>query len=76
MHQPVAVVTGASSRGFGEQIVRDLAAEGWLTISLARREDRLAALAEEVEGEYQICDVSSWTILTKWLRKFWSGIRA
>ncbi len=57
MERPVAVVTGASS-GFGEQIVRNLSAEGWLTIGVARREDRLRSLAEEVGGEYEVCDVS------------------
>jgi len=57
MERPVAVVTGASS-GFGEQIVRNLATEGWLTIGVARRADRLMTLAGEVDGEYKVCDVS------------------
>lgn len=43
----VAIVTGASS-GLGAEMVRQLAAKGWSLGLLARRADRLAALAEEV----------------------------
>jgi NADP-dependent 3-hydroxy acid dehydrogenase YdfG len=42
-----AVVTGASS-GFGEAIARRLAREGWPLILIARRQDRLRALADEL----------------------------
>ena len=53
----IAVVTGASS-GIGEELARLLAARGWHCILLARREDRLRALAASIGGEYELCDVS------------------
>ena len=53
----VAVITGASA-GFGVEIARGLAARGMRCVLLARREDKLRALAEEIDGEAEVCDVS------------------
>ena len=52
-----AVVTGASS-GIGEASVRALAADGFHVVCVARRQDRIEALAEEVGGRAVVCDVT------------------
>ncbi len=58
----VALVTGGS-RGIGEAIVRQLAADGLHVIAVARNADRLAMLCRELEdaglsAEPFVCDVS------------------
>ena len=54
---PVAVVTGGSS-GIGAAVARKLAARDWTSVVVGRREDRLRAVAQEIGGEHEVCDVS------------------
>jgi NADP-dependent 3-hydroxy acid dehydrogenase YdfG len=54
----VAVVSGASS-GIGEATARTLAAQGFQVVAVARRTDRLNALAAEIGGTPVVADVTS-----------------
>ena len=53
----VAVLTGGSS-GIGAAIARVLAARDWRCVLLARGEERLRAVADEIDGEWEVCDVA------------------
>src|SRR5687768_16387373 len=52
-----AVVTGASS-GIGAATARTLAGLGFRVVCAARRADRVASLAEEIDGLAVTCDVT------------------
>jgi uncharacterized protein len=53
----VAVITGGAT-GIGAALARRLTGRGWKCVLLGRREDRLRQIADEIEGEYEVCDVA------------------
>ncbi|MEV0454282.1 SDR family oxidoreductase [Catellatospora methionotrophica] len=56
-YQKIAVVSGASS-GIGAATARHLAAAGYHVHALARRTERVEALAKEINGTAVTCDVT------------------
>lgn len=56
MSRPLALVTGAGS-GIGAATARSLAAAGYEVLCAARRRERVADLAREVDGRPVRCDV-------------------
>ena len=58
----VAVVTGASA-GLGRRLALDLSSAGAVVVGVARREERLQALVDEMQkhrarSSYRVCDLS------------------
>lgn len=53
MSRRLALITGASS-GIGKALAQEFAANGWDLALVARREDRLRALADQLEDQHRI----------------------
>ena len=53
----VAVLTGGSS-GIGAAVARRLTERGWTCVLLARGEERLRKVAEQLGAEWETCDVA------------------
>jgi NAD(P)-dependent dehydrogenase (short-subunit alcohol dehydrogenase family) len=71
----VAVVTGASS-GLGEAVARALAEAGARVAVVARRQDRLQALAKEIDGCAVACDLLAPAELDQLVPQVVSGLGA
>lgn len=57
MDEKRLIVTGASS-GIGEAVARQAVARGWRVLAVARRAERLEALAAETGCEVQVADLT------------------
>jgi gluconate 5-dehydrogenase len=69
----IAVVTGASS-GLGRRLALDLARAGAVVVGVARRDERLRMLAEEMrvsspESGYRVCDLTDVVAFTELLER-------
>ncbi|MGZ4201957.1 MAG: SDR family NAD(P)-dependent oxidoreductase [Thermoleophilaceae bacterium] len=58
MSERTAIVTGSSS-GIGEETAKRLARDGWRLLLVARREERLQKLAQELGAEYVAVDLTA-----------------
>ena len=56
MDERVAVITGGSS-GIGASLARELTRLGWRCVLVARGEERLREVADEIGAEAELCDV-------------------
>jgi NAD(P)-dependent dehydrogenase (short-subunit alcohol dehydrogenase family) len=57
VEERVAVITGGSS-GIGAAVARELRKDGWTCVLVARGEERLRELTEEIGAEAEVCDVA------------------
>ncbi|MBS5948071.1 SDR family oxidoreductase [Actinomycetales bacterium UMB0918] len=68
------VVTGASS-GIGAATVRALAASDWSVVAVARRQNKLEALAKETGCEYYVCDLKDKDAVDKMAQSLGADVR-
>ena len=68
------VVTGASS-GIGAATVRALAASDWSVVAVARRQNKLEALATETGCEYYVCDLKDKEAVDKMAQSLGADVR-
>lgn len=55
--KPVVIITGASA-GLGDAIARRFATGGWNIVAVARRQERLQALADSLKGSAEVAIVT------------------
>lgn len=55
--KPVVIITGASA-GIGDAIARRFAREGWNIVAVARRQERLEQLANDLKGSAEVAIVT------------------